>query len=131
MFALISRILNLSGRYKSRIQAAFLCAFVESILSKMPIFMAFIVLAGFADNTLTGKTCLFVGLGLLAVVVVQTVVHYLSDRLQSAAGFMIFADGRFLHPRHEGHPGQGQVAALDLRSRGAAGQLEQPPHEGV
>ena len=37
MFALISRILNLSGRYKSRIQAAFLCAFVESILSKMPI----------------------------------------------------------------------------------------------
>ena len=39
MFALISRILNLSGRYKSRIQAAFLCAFVESILSKMPIFM--------------------------------------------------------------------------------------------
>ena len=56
MFALISRILNLSGRYKSRIQAAFLCAFVESILSKMPIFMAFIVLAGFADNKLTGKT---------------------------------------------------------------------------
>ena len=94
MFALISRILNLSGRYKSRIQAAFLCAFVESILSKMPIFMAFIVLAEFADNTLTGKTCLFVGLGLLAVVVVQTVVHYLSDRLQSAAGFMIFADKR-------------------------------------
>ena len=94
MFALISRILNLSGRYKSRIQAAFLCAFVESILSKMPIFMAFIVLAGFADNTLTGKTCLFVGFGLLAVVVVQTVVHYLSDRLQSAAGFMIFADKR-------------------------------------
>ena len=94
MFALISRILNLSGRYKSRIQAAFLCAFVESILSKMPIFMAVIVLAGFADNTLTGKTCLFVGLGLLAVVVVQTVVHYLSDRLQSAAGFMIFADKR-------------------------------------
>ena len=60
-----------SGRYKSRIQAAFLCAFVESILSKMPIFMAFIVLAGFADNTLTGKTCLFVGLGLLAVVAVS------------------------------------------------------------
>ena len=100
MFALISRILNLSGRYKSRIQAAFLCAFVESILSKMPIFMAFIVLAGFADNTLTGKTCLFVGLGLLAVVVVQTVVHYLSDRLQSAAGFMIFADKRMEFGNH-------------------------------
>ena len=38
----------------------------DNLLSKMPIFMAFIVLAVFADNTLTGKTCLFVGLGLLA-----------------------------------------------------------------
>ena len=56
MFALFSRILKLSGRYKSRIQGAFVCAFLESILSKMPIFMAFIVFAGFADNTLTGKT---------------------------------------------------------------------------
>ena len=36
MFALISRILNLSGRYKSRIQAAFYYVhFVESILSKI------------------------------------------------------------------------------------------------
>lgn len=39
------------------------------------------------------------------------------------------ADGRFLHPRHEGHPGQGQVAALDLRRQRTAGQLEQPPYE--
>ncbi len=38
MFALFSRILKLSGRYKSRIQSAFVCAFLESILSKMPIF---------------------------------------------------------------------------------------------
>ena len=94
MFALISRILNLSGRYKSRIQAAFLCAFVESILSKMPIFMAFIVLAGFADNTLTGKTCLFVGLGLLAVVVVQTVVHgviFCSNFVLTSLDFLKFS----------------------------------------
>ena len=76
MFALISRILNLSGKYKGRIQTAFICAFIESILSKMPIFMAFIVLTGFAEKTLTGKTCLLVGLGLLAVVIIQAVVHY-------------------------------------------------------
>ena len=40
MFALFSRILKLSGRYKNRIQGAFVCAFLESILSKMPIFLA-------------------------------------------------------------------------------------------
>lgn len=38
MFALFSRILKLSGRYKNRIQGAFVCAFLESILSKMPNF---------------------------------------------------------------------------------------------
>lgn len=56
MFALFSRILKLSGRYKSRIQGAFVCAFLESILSKMPIFLAFVVLSGFASKTITGQT---------------------------------------------------------------------------
>lgn len=40
MFALFSRILKLSGHYKGRIQGAFVCAFLESILSKMPIFLS-------------------------------------------------------------------------------------------
>ena len=79
MFALFSRILKLAGPYKGRIQGAFACAFVESILSKMPIFLAFVVLSGFAAGTLTGQTCLYVGLGLAAAVLVQMLVHYLSD----------------------------------------------------
>ena len=78
MFALFSRILKLSGRYKGRIQGAFVCAFLESILSKMPIFLAFVILSGFAAGTLTGQTCLYVGLGLAAAVLVQMLVHYLS-----------------------------------------------------
>ena len=94
MFALFSRILKLSGRYKSRIQGAFVCAFLESILSKMPIFLAFVVLSGFASKTITGQTCLYVGLGLAAIVLVQMLVHYLSDSLQSAAGYLMFADKR-------------------------------------
>ena len=94
MFALFSRILKLSGRYKGRIQGAFVCAFLESILSKMPIFLAFVILSGFAAGTLTGQTCLYVGLGLAAAVLVQMLVHYLSDSLQSAAGYLMFADKR-------------------------------------
>lgn len=94
MLALFSRILKLSGKYKSRIQGAFLCAFIESILAKMPIFLAFLVLSGFYQKTLTGADCLHIGIGLAAVVVVQAVVHYLCDRLQSAAGYMIFTDKR-------------------------------------
>ena len=100
MFALISRMLRLSGRYKKRIQLAFVCAFVEQILSKMPIFFAFLVLAGFASGTMSGARCLAVGGILVCVVVLQAVVHYASDRLQSAAGFMIFADQRIALADH-------------------------------
>lgn len=94
MLALFSRILKLSGKYKSRIQGAFLCAFIESILAKMPVFLAFLVLSGFYRKTLSGADCLHIGIGLVAVVVAQAVVHYLCDRLQSAAGYMIFTDKR-------------------------------------
>ena len=66
MFAMFSRILKLSGRYKGRIQGAFVCAFLESILSKMPIVLAFVVLSRFAADTLTSQTCLYIGLGLAA-----------------------------------------------------------------
>ena len=100
MFALISRMLRLSGRYKKRIQLAFVCAFVEQILSKMPIFFAFLVLAGFASGTMSGARCLAVGAILVCVVVLQAVVHYASDRLQSATGYMIFADQRIALADH-------------------------------
>lgn len=94
MFRLISRILNLSGKYKNRIKSAFIFAFIESILSKMPIFIAFTVLIGFYEKTISPKTFLYVGIGLGLVVLVQALVHFLSDKLQSAAGFLIFADKR-------------------------------------
>lgn len=94
MFKLISRILNLSGKYKNRIKGAFVFAFIESVLSKMPIFIAFTVLIGFYEKTISPKTFLYVGIGLGVVVLVQALVHFLSDKLQSAAGFLIFADKR-------------------------------------
>lgn len=94
MLALFSRILKLSGRYKGRIQGAFVCAFLESILAKIPIFLAFLVLSGFCQKTLTGADCLHIGLAIAVVVIAQAAVHYFSNRLQSAAGYMIFTDKR-------------------------------------
>lgn len=60
----------------------------------MPIFLAFLVLSGFYQKTLTGTKCLYIGIGLVGVVAAQVIVHYLCDRLQSAAGYMIFTDKR-------------------------------------
>lgn len=63
-------------------------------MAKMPVFLAFYILSGFYQASLTDRSFLHVGIGLVAVVIAQTIVHYFSDRLQSAAGFMIFADKR-------------------------------------
>ncbi|MGL6197903.1 MAG: ABC transporter ATP-binding protein [Lachnospiraceae bacterium] len=94
MLKLFQRIINLSGKFKKRIQGAFICAFVESILAKLPIVFAFLILDGFYQKTLTGRMCLMVGIGLFAAVVIQALVHFLSDRLQSGAGYMMFAEKR-------------------------------------
>jgi len=91
---LFQRIINLSGKFKKRIQGAFVCAFVESILAKLPIVFAFLILDGFYQKTLTGRMCLMVGIGLFAAVIIQALVHFLSDRLQSGAGYMMFAEKR-------------------------------------
>lgn len=94
MLALFSRILTLSGRYKNRIKAAFVCAFLESVLSKMPIFYGFVILTAFYEKTLTGRMCLYTGIAMCVTLLVQMLVHYLRDRLQSAAGYMMLADKR-------------------------------------
>ena len=46
MLKLYSRILNHAGREKRRLQGALVCAFLESILSKTPIFFHLLVLSG-------------------------------------------------------------------------------------
>lgn len=94
MLILFSRILTLAGKYKSRIIGAFVFSLAESILSKMPIFLAFLMLTGFYTGTLTKTHCLLSGLTLVAVVIVQTLVRFFSSRLQSTAGYMMFADKR-------------------------------------
>lgn len=100
MIALIRRILKVSGRYKGRIQAAFVFSFLKSMLSKAPIGLAFVVLSAFIEGTADGSLCVAVGIAMGACVILQTLCQHAADRLQSAAGFMVFADKRMELGRH-------------------------------
>lgn len=100
IWGLFRRVLNLAGRYKRRIQGACVCAVLEAILSKLPIVLAFFVLDGFYQKTLLPKHCLYVGLGLVLIVALQAAVRYISNRLQSAAGYMIFTEKRMQLGEH-------------------------------
>ena len=94
MIKLMKRILAVSGKYKRRIQLAFVFSFLKSLLAKAPIMLAFLALAGFYEGTLAAVDCLWYGIAMAACVLLQVLFHHIADRLQSAAGFMVFSDMR-------------------------------------
>ncbi len=100
MIALIRRILHVSEQYKGRIQAAFVFSFLKSVLAKAPIGIAFLVLSAFYRETMTAEMCLAAGAGMAACVILQVIFQHGADRLQSAAGFMVFAGKRMKLGRH-------------------------------
>lgn len=94
MIALMKRILDVSGKYKGRIQAAFVFSFLKSLLSKAPIGLSFLALTAFLGGRATVNMCLWLGIGMAVCVLLQVICQHAADRLQSAAGFMVFAKKR-------------------------------------
>ena len=94
MIKLFKRILEFSGKYKGRIQLATAMAFIETMLSRLPIYLAFIILTAFYYGNITPQMCLSIGLVLVSMIVLQIIVRYTSDALQSGAGFMVLAEKR-------------------------------------
>lgn len=94
LIRLIKRILKLSGTYAGRIKGAFVLSAIKSIMSQMPVFVAYLVLLQFYENKMTTEKCIYTGIAMVAIVAVQALAHLYSDRLQSAAGYMVFADKR-------------------------------------
>ena len=94
MIGLIFRVLRVADGYQGRIRGAAALSFLKSFCAKAPFVAAFFMIATFLDGTVTGMTCLLSGLSLVACIVVQSILQNAADRLQSAAGFEIFADKR-------------------------------------
>lgn len=100
MMVLMGRILAASGVYKKRIQIAFVFSFLKSLLAKAPIGLAFWVLSAFYYKTMTAKKCVWCAAFMAVCLILQILCQNLSDRLQSAAGFMMFADKRMEFGEH-------------------------------
>ncbi|MDR1772363.1 MAG: ABC transporter ATP-binding protein/permease [Hungatella sp.] len=100
MIALMKRILAVSGDYQGRIKLALVFSFLKSILAKAPIGFAFFALASFYHGTATAEMCLRIGFALAACLLLQMLFHHVADRLQSAAGFLLFAEKRMELGRH-------------------------------
>ena len=64
MIDLMKRILTVSGVYQKRILLAFVFSFFKSLLSKAPIMLAFLVLTGFYEGSISPRSCLLFGLAM-------------------------------------------------------------------
>lgn len=100
MIGLIKRILKVAENYKYRIYWAAVFAFLKSVLAKSAIVVTFVLISGFIEGDVTGRTCFWAGLALILSIVLQCVFQNAADRLQSAAGFEIFSDMRLQLGEH-------------------------------
>ena len=94
MIAMIFRILRLAEGYRTRIRLAAVCSFLKALLGKMPIILAYYMIAGFIGGSITGRSCLLAGLIMIVCLALQCVFQNLADRMQSGAGFEMLADLR-------------------------------------
>jgi ATP-binding cassette subfamily B protein len=94
MIAMMKRILRLAEGYRTRIRLAAVCSFLKALFGKAPLVLAYFMIAGFIEGRVTGKSCVYAGLALLASLALQCLFQNLADRMQSGAGFEMLADLR-------------------------------------
>ncbi|MDO4267879.1 MAG: ABC transporter ATP-binding protein [Eubacteriales bacterium] len=94
MISMMKRIFTAAGKYQGRIRLALVFSFLKAMLAKAPIGLAFFIIVHFYEGTMTEALCLLTGVLMLLSLVLQALFHNLSDRLQSTAGFLMFADKR-------------------------------------
>ncbi|MCR4631930.1 MAG: ABC transporter ATP-binding protein/permease [Treponema sp.] len=94
MIKMMHRLVSSCGKYKVQIRAAYVPGFFKGMFMKAPLMVSFMIISGFMAGSMTKKSCLISGLLLLICLVAQAILQNISDRLQSAAGFKVFADKR-------------------------------------
>lgn len=94
MIKLFERILKLSGRYRKQICVASVFAVLKAVCSKMPLWLAFVALSKFYDGMMRAEDCVYMGITLVLTVLLESLCQFISDRLQSGAGYLMFADKR-------------------------------------
>lgn len=100
MIAFISRILKVAQDLRRRIYGAAVCSFLKALLGKAPIVVMFFLIMGFLNNTVTNMSCLWAGIAIVTCIALQCMFQNIADRLQSAAGFEIFANMRLKLGEH-------------------------------
>lgn len=94
MLKILHRLVNMTGKYKTRIRASYVTSFVKGILMKVPLILSFFVISSFMQQSMTKEKCLYYGIAMFISVALQAVFEHINNVLQSATGYLFFADMR-------------------------------------
>ena len=94
MLKILHRIVCMTGKYSSRIRASYITSFIKGIMMKAPLIFSFIVISLFMKGQMQEKMCLYLGIGLVLCIAVEAVFEHITNVLQSATGYEVFADMR-------------------------------------
>ena len=94
MLKILHRIVCMTGKYSSRIRASYITSFIKGIMMKAPLIFSFIAISLFMKGPMQEKICLYLGIGLALCIAVEAVFEHITNVLQSATGYEVFADMR-------------------------------------
>jgi len=94
MLKILHRIVCMTGKYSSRIRASYLTSFIKGIMMKAPLIFSFFAISLFMKGPMNEKICLYLGIGLVICIAVEAVFEHITNVLQSATGYEVFADMR-------------------------------------
>lgn len=94
MLKILHRIVAMTGKYSSRIRASYITSFIKGIMMKVPLFLSFFAISFFMEGTMDKRKCLYLGIGIVVSIVLEAVFEHITNVLQSATGYMVFADMR-------------------------------------
>ena len=94
MLKILHRIVCMTGKYRSRIRASYITSFIKGIMMKAPLIFSFMAISLFMKGQMQEKICLYLGIGLVLCIAVEAVFEHITNVLQSATGYEVFADMR-------------------------------------
>ena len=94
MLKILHRIIGITGKYKLRIRASYITSFFKGIMMKAPLIICFLAINFFMENRMDWEKCLYLGIAMVLSVVLEAILEHVTNVLQSAAGYKVFADLR-------------------------------------
>ncbi|MCR5594241.1 MAG: ABC transporter ATP-binding protein/permease [Lachnospiraceae bacterium] len=100
MLRIMHRLMSHTGKYSTRIRLSYITSFFKGIMMKVPMMLSFFTINMFMEGSMDKKKVIYILIAIIAGVLLQAIFEHLTNVLQSAAGYMVFADMRLKLGEH-------------------------------